>query len=430
MQVSVESPSKLERRVTVVVPANKLDEAFETQIAKIAKTASVKGFRPGNVPLSRIKQMYGDTARQEALSALIQSSLYEAITQQNLNPVGMPTVEPKTIVPGQPLEFVAIFEVMPEISNVNFDVKALDKNVATITDTDVEKVVDRLLEQHVTWTEVDRAAKEKDQVVLDFRGSIDGKVFPGGESHNYPIIIGSKTMIPGFEEGCIGIKAGEEKVINVTFPADYFAKEVAGKVAEFTISAHKVSEPTFPKLDDNIIKQLGIKSGKAEELRGEIQKNLSRELDRVISSKQKNKIFDLLLEQNNVEVPAAMVKQEAERIHNEMHPHHGGKGHDHSDEEMSSFTEAAKRNVMLGLLVGEFVKQQKLTPDQKRVEAHIAKLASAYEKPSDVIEWYAADKRRVAEVEMLVLEEQVIEKLLENVTVTEKTLTYSDLIAS
>jgi trigger factor len=430
MQVIVESPTKLQRRLTVTVPFELLDTAFDKQITKLAKTAKVKGFRPGNVPVSHIKKLYGNAARQEALSEVIQSSLYAAITQEKLNPVGVPTVEPKSIAPGKPLEFIATFEVLPEMGGVEFAAKAIEKQVATVSDADVDKVVDRLREQYITWNEVTRGAQDKDQVVLDFRGTIDGKTFAGGEAHDYPVVIGSKTMIPGFEEGLLGIKAGEEKVLAVTFPEKYFAEEMAGKPAEFTVTARKVSEPVYPEMNDELVKKFGVKSGNIEELRAEIKKNLDREVERIIKSKLKTKIFDLLLEQNALEVPKALIEQESKRIHDEMHPHHAGKEHNHSHDEMEGFNKAAERNVVLGLLVGELIKKHNITPDKARVQNHITTMSAAYENPAEVIKWYSSDKRRLAEIEMVILEEQIIEKLLEDVTVNEKVVSYSDLIAS
>ena len=248
MQVSVEAPSKLERRLTVVVPVETLNQAYDKRIASLAKNAKIAGFRPGKAPLNVIKQRYGDTARQEALSEVIQSSLYAAIDQEKLNPVGVPSVLPKMIVEDQPLEFVATFEVLPEVENFSFKLSNIEKEIATITDADVEKVVDHLRSQHTTWKKVDRAAQDKDQVVIDFRGSIDGVTFAGGDAHDYPIVLGSKTMIPGFEEGIIGMKAGEDKVVKITFPENYFSKEVAGKVAEFALKAINISRVATLKI--------------------------------------------------------------------------------------------------------------------------------------------------------------------------------------
>jgi len=427
MQVSVEAPSKLERRLTVVVPVEKLNEAYDKRIANLAKNAKIAGFRPGKVPLNIVKQRYGETARQEALSEVIQSSLYAAIDQEKLNPVGVPTVEPKMITPDQPLEFVATFEVLPEIENFRFDLNSLEKQVATVTDADIEKVLEHLRSQHIRWEKVERAAQEKDQVVINFRGSIDGVAFAGGEAHDFSLVVGSKSMIPGFEEGILGIKAGEEKVIKVTFPADYPSKEVAGKIAEFALKAISVSEPNVPEINEALVKKLGIKSGVIEELCAEIRSNLERELEKTISIKLKNQVFDKLIEQNSIEIPKALIEREAARIHDQVHPHHGHE-HSHSKAEMAAYDQAAERNVILGLLVAEVIKQQKISVNKERVQAQIAKMAAAYEKPAEVLEWYAKNKRAYAETEMQILEEQVVEKLLEQVTVTEKMLSYSELM--
>lgn len=425
MQVSVEAPSNIERRVTVVVPVEKFNEAYDNRIAKLSKTAKVPGFRPGKVPVHVIKQRFGDSAHQEALSDVIQSSLYAAINQEKLNPVGTPMVEPKSIVPGQPVEFVATFEVLPPVGQVRFEANNIEKFVSVITDADVTKVIEHLRQQHVTWRKVDRAAQDKDQLTLDFTGSIDGKLFDGGQAHDYPIVLGSKSMIPGFEEGLVGIKPGEERTISVTFPENYFAKEFAGKAAEFATKAIKVSEPSYPELDENFIKKMGVKSGVLDDLHVEIRKNLERELNRMVKAKLKMQVFNTLLDQNAVEVPNSLIEREASRIHDQVHPHHGH-DHSHTEAEMEGFKVAAKRNVILGLLVGELVKQHNMTPDIERVQALITMHASAYEKPEEVISWYSSDKRRLAEIEMQVLEEQVMEKLLEGVQLTEKMLSYDE----
>lgn len=428
MQVSVESPSNIERKVTVIVPVEKMDEAYGKRIASLTKTAKVKGFRTGKVPVDIIKQQFGETARQEALSEVIQSSLYAAINQEKLSPVGVPMVEPKTIIPGQPLEFVATFEVLPSVGTVKFDLKSVEKQMATITDADIEKVLNHLRDQHITWKKVDRAAAEKDQAVIDFAGSIDGKPFQGGQAHEYPIVIGSKMMIPGFEEGVIGMKAGDEKTITVTFPENYFAKEFAGKAADFKVKAIKVSEPVYPELNEAFAKKLGVKSGSVEDLQAEIRKNLERELNRLIQSKLKTQVFGKLLEQNTIEVPKSLIEREANRLHNELHPHHGQQEHNHSEAEMQSFKDAAKQNVTLGLLVGELVKQYNIIPSQERIQNFIATMASSYENPEEVKKWYQSNKRQMAEVEMRVLEEQVLEKLLEGITITEKMLSYDEFV--
>lgn len=429
MQVSVEATTKLERRMTITVPANTLDDAFDKRIAKLQKTVKANGYRPGKTPLDYIKQRYSDTARQEALSEVIQSSLYAAMNQEKLNPAGVPVVEPKNILPGQPLEFIATFEVFPTVDSVNFELKALDKQIATITDADINTALDRLRQRDTTWKQVDRAAAVKDQVVIDFRGSIDGKAFGGGEAHDFPIVIGSHSMIPGFEEGLVGLSAGAEKVLHVTFPENYHSKDFAGKAAEFAVTVHKVSEPELPELDEAAVRKLGVKSGKLADLTAEIRKNLERELDRVINAKLKNQVFDNLLEQNPLEIPKAMIEREGKRIHDEVHPHHKGHDHGHSAAEMAAFDAPAKRNVSLGLLVAQLIKQHNLVVSKERVAEYITHLSSIYENPAEVVTWYENNKQAMSEIEMQVLEEQLIEKLLENVTLTDKMLTYNELIA-
>jgi trigger factor len=429
MQVSVEATSKIERRMTVVVPVEKFNEAFDKRIAKLSKTAKVPGFRAGKVPVHVIKQRFGDTAHQEAISDVIQTSLYAAMSQEKLNPVGTPRVEPKIIVPGQPIEYIATVEILPPLEAVNFQINNMEKLTSTITDADVSRVIEHLRTQHVTWKKVERPAQDKDQIILDFKGSIDGKPFAGGEAHDYPIVLGSKTMIPGFEEGLVGINPGEERTISVTFPENYFAKEFAGKAAEFVTKAIKISEPSYPELNEAFIKKLGVKSGVLEDLHAEIRKNLERELARLTQAKLKSQVFNVLLEQNKMDVPPSLIEREAARIHDQVHPHHGHE-HAHTDEEMQSFRDAAHKNVILGLLIGELIKTHNLTPDNERVQAFIAEQASAYENPAEVMTWYSNDKRRRAEVEMQVLEEQIVEKLLEGVQLTEKMLSYEEFAKS
>jgi trigger factor len=428
MQVFVEAPNKLERRVTVVVPVETFEDAFNKRITKLSKTVKINGFRAGKIPLDYLKQRYGDTARQEALSEVIQSSLYAAIHQEKLNLVGVPTVEPKSVFPGKPLEFVATFEVMPEVESVIFNLTTIEKQTAVITDTDVENVLAHLRTQHTRWHTVNREAQDKDQVILDFRGSMDGKTFEGGEAHDYPVIIGSKAMVSGFEEGLVGIKAGDVKVVPVTFPEHYFAKEFAGKAAEFAVTAIKVSEPEVPELNEAFVKKLGVKSGHLDDLRNEIRKNLERELNRVVKAKLKKQIFDHLIENNSLEIPKALIEREAKRIHDELHPHHAGKDHGHTETEMNSFNEAAKRNVILGLLVAHLIRKHNIMLSKERLDAYVSQLSSVYENPTEVKKWYANNKNARAEIEMQVLEEQVTEKLLENVQLTEKLLSYTDLI--
>lgn len=429
MQVSIESVTKIERRVTIVVPAEKYDEAYENHLDQLAKTAKVDGFRKGKVPMTYIKSHFGDFARQKALSEVIESTLYDAIDKEQLRPISVPKVEPKMVMPGQPLEFTATFEVLPEIDKVRFDINAIEKHTAEIVEEDIDNVIQRLREQHTRWTKVDRAAREKDKVIIDYTLSVDGEPVKDGKATQYPIVLGSKTMVPGFEEGLVGVKANEEKKLAVTFPENYFAKDVAGKLSEFTVKVHSVFQPELPELDEAFVKQLGVKNGKVEDLHAEVRRNLERQLKYLVNNKLKTQVFDTVMEQNIIDVPNTLIEREAKRIHDELHPHHEhGEDHGHSEEEMAKFNDIAKKNVTLRLLFDAIVKQHQLSVDKERVKNYISSLASAYENPTKVMDWYTTDKRRLAEAEMHVLEEQVVEKMIEQIKVTEKKMSYSDLV--
>ncbi len=334
MQVSVEAPNKLERRVTVTVPVATLEEVYDKRIVHLAKTVKANGYRPGKIPLDVIRKRYSDTARQEALSEVIQTSLYAAIHQEKLNPAGTPMVEPLNITPGQPLEFIATFEIVPIVESVDFKVDALEKEKLVIAETDIDAALSRLRKQF---------------------------------------------------------------------------------------------ETTDKMTDEEFVKKLGIESGKLEDLTAEIRKNLEREGERIVKAKLKNQLFNKLSEQNTMEIPKGLIEREAKRIHDEVHPHHAGQDHGHSPAEMAVFNEPAKRNVTLGLLIGYLIKQHHILVNPERVQAHLAQLASIYQNPAEVITAYEKDKRAMAEIEMQVLEEQVVEKLLENITLTEKIVNYHEL---
>lgn len=428
MQVSVEVSNKLERRLTITVPADRLNTVYNEKISRLTQTAKINGFRPGKIPLDVIKKHYGKAAHDEALNEVLTQSFYAALDQEKLKPVGTPMIEPKALIVDQPLEFTATFEVLPEIEAVQFNVDTLEKEIASIGEEDIKKVLDYLQEQHTTWREINGAAKINHKVIIDFSGSINSEKFPGGQANNYPIVLGSNVMVPGFETGIEGMQVGEERIITVQFPSDYFAKEVAGKFAEFAIKLNKLFEALPFEFTPEVVKKLGVKSGLLEDLQGEIRKNLEREMERVIQLKLKNKVFDKLLEQNAFEVPNALIKQEAARIHDNVHPHHGHEDHHHSEEEMAEFNKAAKRNVALGLLVSEIVKQSKISLDKEKVKAALARLIGVYEDPEKVAKWYENNQNAYAEIEMQVLEDQVVAELLKKTTLTEKKLSYNELI--
>lgn len=426
MQVSVEKINKIERRMTVIIPANQVEEAFDRQIKLVAEKANIQGFRPGKAPLNVIKQRFGNEARSEALGEVIQKALYQALSEQNLKPVSMPKIEPKTTgLNQQPLEFVASFEVLPEIEAVNCKLDTLEKLEVDVTDQDVDRVVEQLRKQYAKWDVVDRVAKEKDRVVVSYHAIFEGKDEKDSKVQDYPLEIGANTMIPGFEEGLIGMKAGDQKTLKLSFPADFNDTEKAGKPVEFVVELKKVFEAEIPELKEEFVKKLGVASGQLDELKKQVKQSLDQERDRLVKEKVKEQVFKQILDQNPIDVPASMVEREAKQIHDEIYTHQHDH-HNHSANEMTAFNEMAKKRVALGLLISEYAKKQDLKVDDARVQARIKEIASAYEQPQEVIAWLSSNERRQG-IEAQVLEEQVLDKLTEATPSTVKKISYAEL---
>lgn len=425
MQVSVEKVSDVERRLTIVIPANQIDQAYDNQINRLAKSANLHGFRPGKAPIAVIKQRFGDDARKEAMSQVIQNALYEAIEKNNLKPVSTPRIEPKVASPDQPLEFIASFEVLPEIGKVNCVLANIEKLIVDIKEDDVKRVIEQLQKQYTKWKVVDRAATIADRVVIDYYAIFEGKSDLENKVTDFPLELGGKVMLPGFEDGLVGAKASDERTLNLNFPSDFSVAEKAGKAVDFVVQVKQVFEAEMPEVNEQFIKQLGVKSGDAAELKMQINRTLEQERDRLVKEKLKEQIFGQVLEQNPIEVPKSLIAREAKNIHDEIYPHQHDHHH-HSDSEMNTFNEIAKKRVALGLLIAEFAKQANLNTDKDKVKQRIEEIAAQYENPNEVIAWLSSDEHRSG-IEAQVMEDQVIDKLLEGVSVTEKIISYAEL---
>ena len=427
MQVSVESTSALERRMTIGVPAERIETEVTKRLQQTARRAKVAGFRPGKVPMNVIRQRYEDTARQEALGDLIQATFYEAIVEQKLNPAGAPSVEPKTFEKGKDLEYVATFEVFPEIKLAGFDSITVERLQADVNDADVDNMLEILRKQNTRFEAVERAAESGDQLNIDFVGKIDGEAFAGGSAKGTTLVLGSGRMIPGFEDALVGVKAGEERVINPTFPADYQNLDLAGKTAEFTVTVNSVSAPQLPELNDEFFALFGIKEGGLEGFRAEVRKNMDRELRQAIKSKVKNQVMEGLLAANPVEVPKSLIGSEVNRLRVQAVQQFGGNiKPDQLPAEL--FEEQAKRRVVLGLIVAEVVKQGELKADETRVRELIQEMASAYQEPEQVLAWYYKNDQQLNEVRSVVLEEQVVDTVLQKASVTDKAVSYEEAV--
>ncbi|HLT03421.1 MAG TPA: trigger factor [Pseudomonas sp.] len=427
MQVSVEATSALERRMTVGVPAERIESAVDKSLQQTARRAKVPGFRPGKVPMSVIRQRYEGAARQEALGDLIQETFYEAVVEQKLNLAGAPSIEPKVFEKGKDLEYVATFEVFPEITLAGFEGISVERQQAEVGDADVDNMLDVLRKQNTRFEAVERAAENGDQVTIDFVGKIDGEAFAGGSAKGVPLVLGSGRMIPGFEEALVGVKAGEERVINPTFPEDYQNLDLAGKTAEFTVNVTAVAAPVLPELNDEFFALFGVSEGGLEGFRAEVRKNMERELRQAIKTKVKNQVMEGLLETNPVEVPKALIADEVNRLRVQAVQQFGGNV---KPENLPAelFEEQAKRRVVLGLIIAEIVKQQELKPDEERVRAMIEEMASAYQEPEQVVAWYLKNEKQLNEVRSVVLEEQVVDTVLEKAKVTDKAVSYDEAV--
>lgn len=428
MQVSVETISTLERRMKIAVPADRVSSEFNDRLGKAARTVRVDGFRPGKVPLSIVKKRFGDSIRQETVGELVRNCFYEAVGREQINLAGYPSIEEVSGDDGKDLEFVALFEVYPEIAVAGFAEMQVERPSAEITDADVDAMIENLRKQRTRWEPADRAAADEDRVEIDYAGFLNGEAFEGGTASNQVLQIGSKRMIPGFEEGIIGMKAGEEKTLNLTFPEDYNAEHLKGKAVEFKITLHKVLAPVLPEIDDKFLEGFGVTDGGIEKFRADVRRNMERELKQAVKNAVKSQVFDALVAANPIEVPKALVASEVERQRNNMLRQFGGRLNDKSMLPDELFADAAKRSVALGLLVGEVIKSNSVKPDGAKVKALVEEIAESYEQPQEVVNWYLGNREQLAQVEAVVLEDQVVDLILGQAKVADKPSTYEEVL--
>lgn len=427
MQVSVESTSALERRLTIGVPAERIESEVNKRLEQTARRAKIPGFRPGKVPMSVIRQRYEDAARQEALGDVIQATFYEAVVEQKLKPAGAPSVEPKVFEKGRDLEYTATFEIYPEFEVADLESIAVERLQAEVIDADVDNMLEILRKQNTRYEQVEREAHNDDQLNIDFVGKIDGEAFAGGSAKGTLLVLGSGRMIPGFEEGLVGAKAGDERVLSLTFPEDYQNLDLAGKAAEFAVTVNSVAEAKLPELNAEFFALFGINESTLEAFRAEVRKNMERELRQAIKAKIKNQVMDGLLAANPVEVPKALVESEVNRLRVQAVQQFGG---NIKPEQLPAelFEEQAKRRVVLGLIIAEMVKQFEIKPDEQRVRGLIEEMAAAYQEPEQVISWYYKNEQQLNEVRSVVLEEQVVDTVLQKANVTDKAVSYEEAV--
>ena len=430
MQVSVETTQGLERRLTITVSADSVDTAVKARLQQLAKTQRINGFRPGKVPVSVIKKRFGQAVRQEVAGDVMQRNFYEAIMKEKITPAGMPTFDMTKDVDGQDLEFVATFEVYPEVKVSGLDKIKVDKPVVEITDKDLDTMMKTLQTQHASWKEVKRKAKKDDKVTINFVGTIDGEEFDGGKAEDFPLELGKGRMIPGFEKPLVGAKTGDEVVSEVTFPDDYHAEALKGKNASFAITVTKVESLDLPKVDDEFSKLFGVEEGGVEALKAEVKKNMQRELDQTVKATVKENVIAGLLENNELDLPKALVDQEVDALRQQAKQRfeQQGKGGQVPELPADLFVDNAKRRVSIGLLLGEIIKDNKLEADEAKVTQLIETAASAYEDPQEVVEYYQSNAELKQQMQNLALEEQAIEAILEKAKVKEVKKAFDEIM--
>jgi trigger factor len=427
MQVSVETTSNIERHMTIGVPAQEIDQAVQKRLQETARTVRLNGFRPGKVPMSVVKRRFGNSVRQEIVGEIMRDNYVKALQEQDLNPAGWPRFEPKTMEEGKDLEFVAIFEVLPEIELGDLSAVTIEKPQADVTDADIDTMIDNLRTQQATMKSVKRKSKNKDIAVIDFKGTIDGEEFEGGAAEKHRLTLGSGQMIPGFEKAIVGSKAGEELEIDVTFPEDYHNEELKGKPVKFQVTIHEVEEPQLPELDAEFFKKFGIEAEDEAAFRVEVKKNMERELKQAISNKVKNDVVDALLNSTELDVPTSLIDQEIDRLRQDAVKRFGGEM-DFQQLPKEIFEEQATRRVKTGLLFQEVVKKNELTADAEKVEEKIQEIASTYEQPEEVIAHFNSSPEQKSQIESTVLENAVVEYVLSRAQVTEKVMKYEEAI--
>ena len=430
MQVSVEATTSIERRLTVTVPAEQVDSAVDKKVNETAKTIRIDGFRPGKVPAKVVKKRYGASIRQDVLGDVIQSSYFEALQQENLKPAGMPNIEPKQDTGKGEFIYTAVVEVYPEIALVDPSGVTVERMISSIEDADVDTMIDLLLSQQTQWTEVLRAAADTDQINIDFEGYLDGEAFDGGAAQGHDLVLGSNSMIPGFEDGILGMEAGQDKDITVTFPEDYNAAELAGKDAVFTIKVNTVSEATKPELNEEFFARFNPKEEGEAGFRAEIRSNMSREMNQALKSKLKNKLLNAYLELNSFDVPKALVSEELGRLKQQALQQFGG-GNENLDPSIlpdEMFQDQANKRVKIGLLAAEIIQQNEFKADEDKVQALVQEMAQGYQDPQEFIDYYMNNAEQRGQLDGVILEDQVVEHLLVAASVTDVVVDYKTAV--
>ena len=424
MNVTVESTGALERRMRVELPLEPIQQQVESRLKTVGRTAKIKGFRPGKVPAKVIKQRYGKQVREEVLGEILQKSYSDAVTQQNLRPAGGPKIETQD-EDGKTFAYVATFEIMPDVELKDLDKIKIEKPDVQISDDEVDGMLTNLRMQKSTWEIVERKSKDGDRVIVDFSGELDGEAFQGGQGTEIPVVLGEGQMLPDFEKGLKGIKAGDEKTFKVKFPKDYHVADLAGQKADFSIKTHRVEERILPELNDEFAEMFDVTEGGLEKFTKDVRENMEREAEQKVKNDIREQVMESLLATNPLDIPQALKQQEAHSLQHDAMQRMGIEDHDQAPP-IETFSEAAEKRVRLGLLLRQVIADKDLKADEAKIREHVEEMCASYENSAAMVEMYMSNPQVMQQVEPMVVEQLAIDWLLDNGKVKSKKIAFKD----
>jgi trigger factor len=424
MNVTVESTGALERRMRVELPIEPIEQQVNSRLQSVGRTAKIKGFRPGKVPPKVVRQRYGKQVREEVLGEILQKSYSDAVMQQNLHPAGGPRIETED-EDGKTFAYVATFEIMPEIALKDLDKIKIEKPDVQIDDSDVDDMLMNLRTQKATWETVERKSKDGDRVVVDFVGELNGEAFQGGQGTEIPVILGEGQMLPDFEKGLKGIKAGDEKTFKVKFPKDYHADDLAGEKADFTIKTHRVEERVLPELNDEFAEMFNVTEGGLEQFIKDVRENMQREAEQKVKNDLREQVMESLLANNPLDVPQTLKQKEAHSLQHDAMRRLGVEDHDQAPP-IENFFEAAEKRVRLGLLLRQVIADNGLKADESSLRAHVEEMCASYENSGEMVEMYLSNPQVMQQIEPMVVEQMAVNWLLEHGKVKNKKISFKD----
>jgi len=429
MQVTVESTGTLERKLRVELPVERIEKEVDSRLKSVGRTAKIKGFRPGKVPPKVVKQRYGKQIRQEVLSELMQKSYSDAVVQENLNPAGAPRIEPEDGGEGGTFAYVATLEVMPEVELKDLDKLRIEKPEVTIGDDDLDDMIGKLRQQKATWTPVELASRDGDRVTCDFDGKLDGEAIEGGQGSNVPVVLGQGQMLPDFEKGLTGVKAGDETSFKVKFPKDYQAEDLQGKTVEFSVVVHSVEEMTLPEVDDDFAAMFQVEEGGIAQFKQDVRENMEREASDKVRADIREQVMNALVEANPIEIPNTLKHQEMHAMQHDAMRRLGIEDHDQAPP-LENFAEQAEKRVKLGLLIRQVIADNQITLDQEGLRAHVESMVAGYENPDEMVDMYMGNPQILQQIEPMALEQKAVDWLLENGKVKTKKVAFTKYMNS